>query len=176
MSSEKSWHVVYTKPRCEKKVIQYLTRKNIECFCAMSKSVHQWADRKKTIYTPLFNSYVFVHIYESEQKLIKQTEGILNFVFWLDKPAIIKDEEINAMKHFLLQHEDVKLEKIAVNTSDKVKIIEEPRIFQDGSGLDLKNQAVKLSIPSLGCAMIAEVRTNTVEIIQQYKSTISKIA
>jgi transcription antitermination factor NusG len=176
MSSEKTWHVIYTRPRSEKKVSQVLARKNIESYCALNKSVHQWADRKKTIYQPLFDNYVFVHIYEFEQRIVKQTDGVLNFVYWLGQPAVIKNEEIEAIKNFLQDHEDVRLEKVNVNTAERVKVEEEPLVYQDGSGLDLKNQAVKLTIPSLGCAMIAEVRKSSVEIIQQYKPAVSKIA
>ena len=176
MSSEKTWHVVYTRPRSEKKVAQNLARRNIESYCALNKSVHQWADRKKTIYQPLFDNYVFVHIYESEQKLVKQTDGVLNFVYWLGQPAVVKIEEIEAMQSFLQEHEDVRLEKVNVSTTEQVNVIEEPLVYQDGSGLDLKNQAVKLTIPSLGCAMVAEVRKSNVEIIQQYKPAVSKIA
>ena len=176
MSSEKTWHVVYTRPRSEKKVAQNLARRNIESYCALNKSVHQWADRKKTIYQPLFDNYVFVHIYESEQKLVKQTDGVLNFVYWLGQPAVVKIEEIVAMQSFLQEHEDVRLEKVNVSTTEQVNVIEEPLVYQDGSGLDLKNQAVKLTIPSLGCAMVAEVRKSNVEIIQQYKPAVSKIA
>lgn len=176
MSSEKTWHVVYTRPRSEKKVAQNLARRNIESYCALNKSVHQWADRKKTIYQPLFDNYVFVHIYESEQKLVKQIDGVLNFVYWLGQPAVVKIEEIVAMQSFLQEHEDVRLEKVNVSTTEQVNVIEEPLVYQDGSGLDLKNQAVKLTIPSLGCAMVAEVRKSNVEIIQHYKPAVSKIA
>jgi transcription antitermination factor NusG len=176
MSSEKTWHVIYTRPRSEKKVAQNLARRNIESYCAVNKSVHQWADRKKTIYQPLFDNYVFVHIYESEQKIVKQTDGVLNFVYWLGQPAVVKIEEIEAMQNFLQEHEDVRLEKVNVSTTEQVRVVEEPLVYQDGSGLDPKHQALKLTIPSLGCAMVAEVRKSNVEIIQQYKPAVSKIA
>ncbi|MEO6916921.1 MAG: UpxY family transcription antiterminator [Chitinophagaceae bacterium] len=176
MTSEKQWYAIYTRPRCEKKVSQILSKKNIETYCALNRSVHQWADRKKTIHKPIFDSYVFVYIYESEHLRVKQTDGVLNFVYWLGKPAVIRDEEIEAIKNFLTEHDNVKLEKIAVNTSERINIVEEPLIYKQGTDLELNSQSVKLSLPSLGCAMIAEVRKNTVEIIQQYKALISKIA
>jgi transcription antitermination factor NusG len=176
MSSEKTWHVIYTRPRSEKKVAQNLAKRNIESYCALNKSVHQWADRKKTIYQPLFDNYVFVHIYESEQKIVRQTDGVLNFIYWLGQPAVVRIEEIEAMQNFLQEHEDVRLEKVNVSTTEQVNVVEEPLVKQDGSGLDLKNQALKLTIPSLGCTMVAEVRKSNVEIIQQYKPAVSKIA
>ena len=176
MSTEKTWHVIYTRPRSEKKIVQVLAKRNIESYCALYKSVHQWADRKKTIQHPLFDNYVFVRIYESEQRIVKQTDGVLNFVYWLGQPAVIKNDEMEAMQLFLQSHEDVRLEKVNVNTAEKVKMEKEPLAYQDGSALDPKNQTVKLTIPSLGCAMIAEVRASSVEIIQPYKPAVSKIA
>ena len=165
MNSEKKWLAVYTRPRWEKKVADLLSRRKIENFCPLNKVVRQWADRKKTIYEPLFSSYVFVHAAEMEQLAIRQTDGILNFVYWLGQPAVIKDEEIKAISHFLEEHDNIQLEKINVNVSDKVRIVHGPLANREGDVLEVKKRSVRVSLPSLGYDMIAEVAKSRIEVI-----------
>ncbi|CAN0601278.1 unnamed protein product, partial [Ectocarpus sp. 12 AP-2014] len=62
----KNWYVLYVKPKNEKKVAERLLSHQIEVYCPMIKEVKQWSDRKKTIEVPLFKSYVFVQIAESD--------------------------------------------------------------------------------------------------------------
>ena len=165
MNLTKQWYAVYTKPRWEKKISELLNKKHIENYCPLNKVVSQWTDRKKTVLKPLFTSYVFIHVTESEFSEVKQTDGILNFVFWLGKPAVIKAEEISTIKQFLLDHEDVKLEQIAVNIRDTVRVLNGPLMSREGNIIEVKNQTVKILLPSLGFAMIAEVETANVEVI-----------
>lgn len=165
MTTEKQWYAVYTRSRWEKKVSNLLNKKRIENFCPLNTVVRQWADRKKTVYEPLFTCYVFVYISEQEQLSIKQTDGILNFVHWLGKPAIIKTEEIDEVKRFLNEHENVKLEKIDVNMNDKVRITAGPLMQREGDVVQISNNTVKVHLPSLGYAIVAEIKKGDLEII-----------
>ena len=158
---------MYTRSRCEKKVAALLTKRSIENYCPLNRIMKQWADRKKMIYEPMFTSYVFVHAFESEVFSIKQiTSDIVNFVYWLGKPAVIKEEEIENIKKFLSEHTDVQLEKQNLQIDDKVRIISGPLINVEGNITGIANHKVKLSLPSLGYMMIAEVKSSNVELIQ----------
>lgn len=55
---------------------------------------------KKMVDEPLFRSYVFAHIVEDEKPKVRETKGVLNFVYWLGQPAVIRDQEIEIIKHF----------------------------------------------------------------------------
>ena len=85
----KNWFAIYTNPRWEKKVNTKLLNKGIESWCPVQKLQRQWSDRKKIIEDPLFKSYVFVHITEEEKIKVLNTEGVIQFVYFLKKPAII---------------------------------------------------------------------------------------
>jgi transcription antitermination factor NusG len=164
---EKRWFVMYTRSRCEKKVAALLTKRGIENYCPLNRIMKQWADRKKMIYEPMFTSYVFVHALENEVFSIKQiTSDIVNFVYWLGKPAVIKEEEIENIKKFLSEHTDVQLEKQHLQIDDKVRIISGPLINVEGNITSIANNKVKLSLSSLGYLMIAEVKSSNVELIQ----------
>ena len=159
------WYAVYTKPRWEKKVSELLSKKKLENYCPLNRVVKQWADRRKIVHEPLFHCYVFVHATEAEHVPIKQTDGVLSFVHWIGKPAVIRQEEIDTLKTFLHQYEDVKLEKIQVNVNDRVKINSGPLMWMEGEVVEVKNKTVKVFLPSLGYAMTAEVRTSEVEVL-----------
>jgi transcription antitermination factor NusG len=165
MSSEKNWYAVYTRPKWEKKVAELLNKKKIDNYCPLYKSVKQWSDRKKTIMEPLFSSYVFVHVDDSNQLPVKQTDGILNFVYWLGKPAVIKNEEINAIRDFLSENEHIRVEKIDVNVNDRVKIIDGPFKLWEGDVTEIRPKSVKVLLPSLGYALVAEIPKSRIEVI-----------
>jgi transcription antitermination factor NusG len=164
---EKQWYVVYTKPRWEKKVSKVLEQKNIEYYCPLNKVQRQWSDRKKIIEEPLFSSYVFVRLNESEHTTVRMAEGVINFVYWLQKPALVRVEEIDAIKRFMNEYTDVKLEKKPINLNDKVRVMNGPLMQREGNVVEVKSKTVKVFLPSLGYAMVAEVQNTNVEIISQ---------
>ena len=165
MNTNKQWYAVYTRPRWEKKVAELLTRKSIENYCPLNKVRRQWADRKKTVMEPLFTSYVFVRITEAEQLQLRQTPGVINMVYWLGKPAVIRDVEIDMIQRFLNEHKTVQLEKARVNLNDMVRVVSGPLMELEGQVVALKNKTVKVVLPSLGYMMVAEVEAGNVEVI-----------
>jgi len=90
----KKWLVVYTKPRWEKKVNTSLVKKGIEAYCPLNKVRRKWSDRMKTIEEPLFKSYVFVKVEDAGMTEVRFVDGVLNYVYWNGKPAIVREEEI----------------------------------------------------------------------------------
>lgn len=165
MDSGKNWYAVYTRPKWEKKVAELLQKKKIDNYCPLYKSVRQWSDRKKTIMEPLFTSYVFVNMTEKEQLFVKQTDGVLNFVYWLGKPAVIKNEEIDVIRKFLAENEHVRLEQIEVNVNDRIKIINGPFKYWEGNVTEIRPKSVKVLLPSLGYALVAEIPKSRIELI-----------
>lgn len=152
-----SWHVVYTRPRWEKKVAEVLEKKGIEQYCPLNKVQKQWHDRKKMIDEPLFTSYVFVRVSGSEHSRIKSIPGIVNFVHWLGKPAIVREEEIDAIRSFLNEYKAVSIEKTSVKINDVVKITQGPLIHREGRIVQINNNSVKIELPSIGYALVAHV-------------------
>jgi len=164
---EKKWYAVYTKSRCEKKVAHLLSQKGIEYYCPLNKVQRQWSDRKKIIFEPLFTSYVFVRIPLEEQLIIRNINGVLNFVYWLSKPAVIKNEEIEIIKQFLNEHSFARLEKVAVNINDLVRVASGPFMEQEGKVVSIKNKTVKIMLPCLGYLMYVEMDPAKVKIIRE---------
>ena len=164
-TSQKQWYAVYTRPRWEKKVAELLEKKKINVYCPLNKVQRQWADRKKIILEPLFTSYVFVHVSEKEHLNIKQTDGVVNFVYWLDKPAVIRNDEIDTIKKFLNEYDYVTVEKVNVNLNDRVRIINGPLMMWEGNVVEIRTNTVKITLPSLGHTLIAEIRKENLETV-----------
>lgn len=163
-----NWYAVYTKPRWEKKVSDLLLKKKIENYCPLNRVHRQWSDRKKIVLEPLFTSYVFVRIPEAEQLGVRQTDGILNFVYWLGKPAVIRDEEIDAIKRFLKDHDNVQVEKVFLNENDRVRVLSGPLMLREGNVLEVKNKTVKVMLPTLGYTLVAELDKGNIEKLPGY--------
>ncbi len=97
----KKWLVLYTKARHEKKVAKKLEEAGFEVFCPTVTSLRTWSDRKKRVQIPLFKSYFFIHIEEEERQTVFQYPGLVRYLFWLGKPAVVRDVEIKAIRDFI---------------------------------------------------------------------------
>jgi transcription antitermination factor NusG len=164
-TTERKWYAVYTRPRWEKKVAEFLSRKKIENYCPLNKVLRQWSDRKKIVLEPLFTSYVFVKATGKEHSEIRKIDGIINFVYWLSKPAILRNEEIECIKDFLNDHTNVHLEKTPVNINDTVRITKGALMEYEGRVIGIKSSTVKIVLPSLGYMMVAEVEKTNIKVI-----------
>ncbi|GHA72911.1 transcription termination/antitermination protein NusG [Pontibacter akesuensis] len=156
---DERWYAVYTKPRWEKKVADALTQINVTNYCPLNKVMRQWSDRRKLIQAPLLPSYVFVRLQEKQFPHLRQVPGIINLVHWLGKPAVIRDEEIEAISQFLKEHSTVKVQRAAFNVNDKVKVTSGSLMDKEGTVVAVKNNQIKVALPSLGFFMYAELDT-----------------
>jgi transcription antitermination factor NusG len=95
------WFALYTKPRFEKKVTERLQQLGIEVYCPMITQLKQWSDRKKKVEVALLPSYIFVNLDNQQRDSVFTVNGIVRYVYWLGKPATIRDEEIQNLKDFL---------------------------------------------------------------------------
>jgi transcription antitermination factor NusG len=158
-----NWYAVNTRPRWEKKVAQILDVKGIENYCPLNKVVKQWSDRKKIIYEPLFKCYVFVKIEEEKKWDLKRIDGILNYVYWLGKPAKIKDEEINTIKKFLNEFSDVSVEQLGLQVNQKVRIKQGVLMNYQGILLELLGNKAFVKIESMGLQLSAHFDKKNLE-------------
>jgi transcription antitermination factor NusG len=160
---ELKWYAVYTRPKWEKKVAEQLTRKKINNYCPLNKVQQQWSDRGKMLYEPLFASYVFVQLVDKDSASVLQATGVVNFVYWLGSPVIIRDEEIDAIRSFVSEYSNITTEKKLVNLNGEVTFINGPLISRKGNVLEVRNSTVKVLLPSLGHMLIAETRKDSIE-------------
>jgi transcription antitermination factor NusG len=156
-NSSKKWFALYTKPRWEKKVNAALLKRGFEAYCPLNKVRRKWSDRMKTIEEPLFKSYVFVHIEDHQRSEVRFVDGILNYVYWNGKPAVVKDQEIIEIKKFLSEYEDVEVSSIDVKPADEVMIQSGVMMGKTGRVIRvLSKNMVEVYVDSLGFKLTAK--------------------
>ena len=148
-----NWYVVYTKPKWEKKVAEQLTQKGIECYCPLITQVRQWSDRKKKVEVPLFNSYVFVRLNEEGRNEVFQSSGVVRYLFWLGKPAIVREEEIDVIKHWLSSPDKYEITVSDVKIGDKIVLESGPFQSQQAIVQEVSKTGYILVLESLGCVL-----------------------
>ena len=163
--NEKQWYAVYTRPRAEKRVDTLLQKKLIESWCPLQKVQRQWSDRKKTILQPIFTSYVFVHVTEKQRIAVLETDGVINYVHYLGKPAIIRDEEIQLIKSYL-QEENAEITAQSWESLEEgIKVQITDGVFMQNTGTIVKSGKKRLyvKLESLGQVMIVEFPANYIK-------------
>ena len=156
---QKNWYIIYTKSKGEKKIATLLTKKKIENFLPLNlKKVNSYR-KQKNFQEPLFKSYLFAKLDESEIGKIKSFDGVLNFLYWKDSPAVIKEEEIKAIKEFTIDYQNISIEKMVVNLTNFAQVIDMTKYSFNGNVLSIKNSFAKLSLPSLGFTLVANIET-----------------
>jgi len=155
------WQVVLTKINCEKKVAGLFAKKGIEYYWPLNTLKSFAKSRVKLQQQPLFKSYVFVRVVESQAGQVLRTPGVANFVYWLNKPAVIKDLEIETIRTFLSQYLYLQIEKTEVNINDDVQSLRGSSITKAGNVTEmLDDNFTKAILPSLGFILISQIPGN----------------
>ena len=136
-----------------------LREEGIEAYCPVNKQEKQWSDRRKVTEEPLFRSYVFVNIdLASQSSAVRRTLGVVNFLYWLNKPAVIQDDEIIAIQQFLSEHASVEVLGNTLQVGDFITIDAGALKGQKAEVTGIKNRhEVRLRIDSLGFELVARV-------------------
>jgi len=155
---EKRWYIIYAKPGCERKVAGQLTRKKIENYLPFNRKNIQYLRKNKVVKEPLFDSYVFANIRESEVSVVENLSNVLNLMYWKNQPVTVKEDEINNIKEFTTYHQDIRLERIDIDANGESKLMDIKSHSIDGKTLMIKKRRVRVALPTLGFTMIASLK------------------
>lgn len=143
------WYVIYTKPKNEKKVADRLRLIGVEVYCPLVTLIKKWSDRKKKVQVPLFSSYVFVNLEENERDSVFQVQGVVRYLFWLGKPAVVREEEITALKEGL-KETIASYEVRGIKVGDMVPIPSGPFHGREGIVKHISKNSLQLVLTDLG--------------------------
>tara|TARA_B110000027_G_C15979455_1_gene238031 strand:- start:185 stop:658 length:474 start_codon:yes stop_codon:yes gene_type:complete len=149
---EKKWFVVYTKPQQELKAAEQLSAMGITNYCPTITLIKQYSDRKKKVTKPLLSSYVMVELKENQREKVFACTGIVRYLFFLGKPAVIPVYEIKLMQNHLNSvYNDFKV--ITLSVGDSHTISEGPFSGVRGEVVQTDNTKVKLELACLGMSI-----------------------
>lgn len=99
---QKGWHALYVRSKTEKKINAILQELNFKTYLPLLKKIRNWSDRKKTIFEPLFPSYLFVYINDGRDiNKILSLDYACSFVRFGRQYAIVSQKEIDSIRILL---------------------------------------------------------------------------
>jgi len=125
----------------------------------------QWSDRKKTVFEPLFKGYVFVQVPDNKKWELLKVNGVVNFVHWLGKPALIRDEEIDTIRKFLNEFSEVEVTENGLQLNAQVRIKQGVLMNYKGILLELQGHKALVRIESMGLQLSAVFEKRNLELV-----------
>ena len=163
---EKKWHIIYTRPHHEKNIYRQLQENKIEAYLPLQTTLRQWSDRKKKVTLPLFNCYLFVYISLKEYYWVLNVPGVIRYVCFEGKAAILSEKKIETIKklvenRFELEEIDQLLQK-----GQKVKIITGPLTGINGELIFYSNKKrVIIRVEEINKCLTINVPLNNLKLV-----------
>ena len=172
MSLEKQnyqWYAIYTRANAEKKLLENLKEKNIECYLPTKKVLKVWSDRKKWVDEPLFRCYIFVKVSFKEFFNALNTTGAVCYVCFGGRAQGIPENQIENIKALLAQSDhEVSLSHERIQKGVMVEVLAGSLKGIKGEVLNLFGQTrLSIRIDSLNCCLQANISREEVKIIEE---------
>jgi transcription antitermination factor NusG len=163
---EKTWYAVYVKSRFEKKVAAELASKGIEYYLPLQKILKQWSDRKKWVEEPLFRSYIFVRILQSEYYEVLNTVGAVKYITFEGKAVPVPEPQIEAIRYYLDEKDPEMLEDLHWEKGQRVEVIAGSLTGLVGELVEVKGKnKVSVEIEAVGRTILLRIPKSKLRVI-----------
>ena len=152
----KSWYVLYTKPRHEKKLAERLQSEGFTVYCPTKKTTKQWSDRKKVVEEALFPSFIFIQCQEQNRDQVFVHASAVRYLYWLRKPAVVRSEEIESIRYWMgeANHTSITVESIPLGS--KVRLSAGPLMGRLGKIKEHRGDQVIIVLDQLGIQVLVK--------------------
>ena len=164
-SNADSWYVLYTKPRNEKKVAERLSAAGYNVYCPLHKVKRQWSDRMKVVEEPLFKGYLFIQVEDKRRDEVFNYPGAVRYLFWLRRPAIVRESEIQTIQKWLGQYNHSDIDIYDILPGDYVRITSGPFSGQQATLLDKTNKKAVVQLKELGLQLSLSLSNSDLTVI-----------
>jgi transcriptional antiterminator RfaH len=165
--AERNWYVLYTKPRHEKKVAERLIAAGYKVYCPLQKVVRKWSDRTKVVDEPLFKGYLFILIEDHKRDEVFSFPGTVRYLFWLRRPAIVREEEITTIQKWLGHYDHERLSVTDITPGTYVRITSGKFMNEEGTLLDTTNSKALVQLKELGIQLSLDLTQNELQALQR---------
>lgn len=165
----KSWYVVYTRSRAEKKAYAELLALDIEAYLPTQRKLRQWSDRKKWVDMPLFPGYIFVNIPKKDYDKVLKVNNIVSYVRFEGKAAIVSNSQIESIKRIVNQtlHE-INISHQTLSEGDKVQVTTGPLVGLKGLLISHRSKKrVAVILDQLNISLLVDINVNSLERIKE---------
>jgi len=164
------WYAAYTSSRHEKRVVEHLSQREIECFLPLYETVRRWNNGRHRVQLPLFPSYVFVRIALRDKLRVLQIPGLVQLVSFQGAPAVLPDAEIETLRNALAAGVPAQPYRY-LTIGSQVEICRGP--LQGMRGILLRHQGqfrVVLSVEMIMRSIVVEVEATDVVAVDRRSS------
>jgi len=78
--SDLLWFVAHTRPRCEKKLVQFCERENLSATLPCYRAAHKYRGKTVVFSKPLFPGYVFLQLAREQRSKVHQSDYVANLL------------------------------------------------------------------------------------------------
>jgi transcription antitermination factor NusG len=98
--SDLLWFVAHTRPRCEKKLVQFCQREGIAATLPLYRAAHKYRGKTVVFQKPLFPGYVFLRIPNEMRGIVHKSDYFANLLPVVDQKLFIQqlDEILRALE------------------------------------------------------------------------------
>jgi transcriptional antiterminator RfaH len=104
-ATEPRWFAVHTRFKCEKYVVDHLTRKGVKAYVPLRTNVRVYGARKRKSTLPVISCYTFVQITEADYVQVLETEHVLAFVRASKNLIAIPEAEMNNLRRVAMEED-----------------------------------------------------------------------
>jgi transcription antitermination factor NusG len=87
------WFVAHTRPRCEKKLVQFCERGGLSATLPCYGAAHKYRGKTVVFQKPLFPGYVFLHIAADQRGKIHQSDHLAKLLEVADQELFFRQLE-----------------------------------------------------------------------------------
>lgn len=160
----KNWYAIYVRSKAEKKVAFELSRAGIDHYLPLKKVLKQWSDRKKWIEEPLFKSYIFVHLDQSDYYKALQIHGAVKYITFEGKAVAIPPIQIDAIRYYLNEKTPDEIEQHKWEKGQKVEVISGSMAGLIGNLVQLKGKHwLIIEIEAIGHSINIQIQKSKIK-------------
>jgi transcription antitermination factor NusG len=157
------WYVAHTKPRCEKKLVEYCEREGFSVTLPIYKSVKKYRGKTVVFQKPLFPSYVFLRLHPRQRQSVYQSDYVANLLEVVDQELF--EEQLGAILEALETDLEIFLAP-QIKAGERVKIKSGPLrgvegIVEQRSGMTF----VMLRLDFIGQAAAVKIEATELELV-----------
>lgn len=79
------WFVAHTRPRCEKKLVEYCAKEQVSTTLPVYRSVKKYPGKQVSFLKPLFPGYVFLQLLPMDRQKVYQSDYVANLLEVFDQ-------------------------------------------------------------------------------------------